>query len=107
MQGINKSKHVHLIDALLQMERLLREDKQANECLQQMVEYRAELESMYSDYKRLVEVLAIHISKYKALHGHIKIQHLGKKLKELKKEIPIEKPAFLMLVENIRLAYGN
>jgi arginine/lysine/ornithine decarboxylase len=46
MQGINKSKHVHLIDALLQMERLLREDKQLNECLQQMVEYRAELENM-------------------------------------------------------------
>ena len=86
MQGINKSKHVQLIDALLQMERLLREDKQLNECLQQMVEYRAELESIYSDYKSLVEVLADHISAYKALHGHIKIQHLGKKTERAEKE---------------------
>lgn len=98
---------MHLIDALLQMERLLSENKQANECLQQTVEYRVELESMYKNYEKLLEKLANQISKYEALYGHIKIQYLDKKLKELKKEIPVEKPAFAMLTENIRLAYGT
>jgi soluble cytochrome b562 len=104
MQGISQSKHQHLVDALLQMEQVL---KQNRECVEQAVEYRVELESMHKNYERLLDKLANQISEYEALYAHVKIQYVGKKLKELKKEIPVEKPAFALLTENIRLAYGT
>jgi hypothetical protein len=37
----------------------------------------------------------------------VKVQFLGKKLKQLKKEIPVEKPAFSVLQASIKLAYGT
>ncbi|EHQ27512.1 hypothetical protein [Mucilaginibacter paludis] len=104
MQGISKSRHVHLMDALLQLEQLLGKEC---ECLQQATEYRVELESMHSNYERLLEELARQITNYEVMYSHVKIQFLGKKLKELKKEISVEMPGFPVLVQNIRLAYGT
>lgn len=107
MQGINKAKHVHLIDALLHMERLLSGEQMECACIQQTAEYRRELEDMHSNYERLLEELSGQISAYEALFSQVKVQYLSRKLKELKKEISEEKPAFRMLTENIRIAYGT
>lgn len=104
MQGISKSRHTHLVDALLQMEQLLSKEC---ECLQQAGEYRVELESMHGNYERLLDELSKQIMEYEILYSHVKIQFLGKKLKELKKEISVEMPDFPMLMQNIRLAYGT
>lgn len=104
MQGISKSKHMHLIDALLQMEQLLSKEY---ECLQQTTGYRVELEAMHSNYERLLDELARQITDYEVLYSHVKIQFLGKKLKELKKEITVEMQNFPVLVRNIQLAYGT
>ncbi|CAM3736532.1 hypothetical protein MUGA111182_06270 [Mucilaginibacter galii] len=106
MQGINKAKHVHLIDALLQMEILLSREQVEFACIQQTVEYRRELEDMHSNYERLLEELSGQISAYEALFSQVKVQYLSRKLKELKKEISIERPAYPMLAENIRLAHS-
>jgi predicted nuclease with TOPRIM domain len=104
MQGISRSKHVHLMDALLQLETLLGKEC---ECLQQAGEYRAELETMHRNYERLLGELAQLITDYSVLYDEVKIRFLGKKLKELKKEISVEMPDFPMLVQNIRIAYGT
>ncbi len=66
-----------------------------------------ELEMMHRRYERTLADLSALIADYETLFSEVKVQYLGKKLKELKKEIPAEKPAFVMLVENIRLAYGT
>ncbi len=104
MQGISNARHVHLIGALLQLEQLLNREC---ECLQQASEYRAELETMHSNYERLLDELGRQIIEYEQLYSYVKIQFLGKKLKELKKEISVEMPDFPTLVRNIRLAYGT
>ncbi|EHQ27500.1 hypothetical protein [Mucilaginibacter paludis] len=83
MQGISKSRHVHLMDALLQLEYLL--GKECG-CLQQAGEYRAELATMHSDYERLLGELAKVITDYSVLYDEVKIRFLGKKLKELKRK---------------------
>ncbi|RQO64829.1 hypothetical protein DBR43_31610 [Pedobacter sp. KBW06] len=107
MQGINKAKHVHLIDALLHMERLLSSEQGACACVQQTAQYRQELEDMHGNYERLLEELSGQIRAYEALFSQVKVQYLGKKLKALKKEIPVEKPAFKVLIKNIRLTYNT
>lgn len=107
MQGINQSKHQHLLDALLQMERLLVSEQRECACVHQTAEYRRELEDMHLNYRRLLDELSRQISAYEDLFSQVKTQYLGKKLKELKKKIPTEKPAFVRLVENIRLTYGT
>ncbi len=104
MQGISNARHVHLIDALLQLEQLLNKEC---ECLQKAGEYRVELEAMHSNYERLLDELGKQIMEYELLYSHVKIQFLGKKLKELKKEISVEMPTFPTLVRNIRIAYGT
>jgi len=107
MQGINKAKHAHLIDALLQMERLLSREQRECGCIQQTAAYRLELEDMHVNYQVLLKNLSVQITAYEALFTQVKVQYLSKKLKELKKEISGEKPALRMLIENIRIAYGT
>lgn len=104
MQGISKSKHEHLMSALLQLEGLLNKEC---DCLEQAREYKSELETMHSNYERLLDELARKITDYEVFYSHVKIQFLGKKLKELKKDISVEKPSFPMLRQNIRLAYST
>jgi hypothetical protein len=107
MHGISRSRHEHLKDALLQMEGLLKECDLEPSCLQQAMEYNRELESMYQNYQRLLKELSRQITDYEILYIEVKVQFLGKKLKQLKKEIPVEKPAFSVLQASIKLAYGT
>ena len=81
MQGINKAKHVHLMDALLQLERLLAREQRECAFVQRTAEYRQELEDMHLIYERLLEQLSRQISAYEALFNQVKVQYLSKKLK--------------------------
>ena len=110
MQAISKGKHVHMIDALLQLEKLLIHEQECN-CLQQSADYRRELATMHANYEQLLEKLAEQISAYEALFGNVKVHFLSRKLRELKKDIPADRtasiPALAMLHNNIQLAYGT
>lgn len=106
MHGISKNRHWHLKNALLKLEVLLEGHGRERGCLQQATDYNRELETMYQNYERLLNELSGQINAYEVLYSEVKVQFLGKKLKELKKEIPAEKPAFVMLQASIRLAYG-
>ncbi len=107
MQGINKSKHAHLMDALLGLERLVRRQCADDKCMQEVAGHRDRLENIFGDYERLLAELAILITNYEVLYSEIKVHFLAKKLKEIKKEIAVEKPAFVTLQASIRLAYGT
>ena len=107
MQGISKTKHKHLADALLQLERLLSRDFKQDTEIQQALEYRKELELMHTEYERLLLDLSGIIDDYNELFGKVKIQFLSPKLKELRKHVPQDKPVFRLLTENIRMVYGT
>ena len=108
MQGISQSKHQHLVDALLHLEMLLSKDDDATGAdLQQAADYRLELEGMHRQYESLLIELSKVIVDYQDLFGRVKVQFLSKKLKTLKKQIPVDKPAMRLLVKNIQVAYGT
>lgn len=107
MHGISKSRHEHLHNAMLQMEELLSSNDRDCGFLHQAADYDRELESMYQNYERLLKELSSQITAYEILYSEVKVQFLGRKLKELKKEIPSEMPAFAMLQASIRLTYGT
>ena len=111
MRGITKGKHVHMIDALLQLEELLTHEQPECGCSQQARDYRRELAAMHANYELLLEKLAEQVSTYETLFGDVKINFLSRKLKELKKGIPADHAASIsslaMLHHNIQLAYGT
>lgn len=107
MQGINRSKHEHLRKALLQLTHLSNEGKKDHDFLQQAGDYREKLESLFSNYEQLLDDLERLIAEYELLYTYVKTHVLGRKLKELKKEIHTEEPSFLLLVENIHVSYGT
>lgn len=107
MQGISNSKHRHLVDALLQLENLLGRDFEHDADKQQAAEYRMELDLMLVDYERLLSDLAELIGHYNALSGKARLQFLSPKLKELRRQLPQDKPAFRLLARNIQLVYGS
>lgn len=107
MQGINKAKHAHLMDALLGLERLVSRECANDKCMQEMAKYRDQLKTKVEHYDHLLTELAILITDYEVLYSEVKVQFLAKKLKNLKKEINVKKPAFVILQSSIRLAYGT
>ena len=104
MQGINRKQYGHIVDALLRMERLLSDRQKECSSLKQAEDYKRDLESMYSNYERLLKELSEQITAYEILYSEVRVQFLYRMLKELKKQIPPEKPAFVMLQASIRLA---
>ena len=58
MQGINKKRHTHLVDALLQMESVWSCKQPECGCLQQAKYCRKELETKHANYEQLLEKLA-------------------------------------------------
>lgn len=104
MQGINRKQYGHIVDALLRMERLLSDRQKECSSLKQAEDYKRDLESMYSNYERLLKELSEQITSYEILYSEVRVQFLSRILKELKKQIPPEKPAFVMLQASIRLS---
>ena len=108
MQGINKAKHSHLMDALLGLERLVSRHCADGRCLQEVAEHRDRLVNEFEDYERLLTELANLIANYEVLCSEVKVQFLAKRLKSLKKEIAVEHQAItaINLKETIKLSYA-
>ena len=98
MQGINKSEHVHLLKALNQLEEIVSDGDRSYNQLLQVREYRNELDLMYANYQKMLINLEQHIIAYDELHKKVKIQYLGRKLKELKKTAHKEDITFASLL---------
>jgi hypothetical protein len=107
MQGISTSKHQHLVDALLQLEKLLNREFVHNTDPQMAAELRSELETLFGSYNRQVMALAKLIGDYHELFNKAKIQFLSPKLKELRKKAEHDARVFPLLAQNIRLVYGT
>jgi len=107
MQGINKSKHVHLLKALNQLEEIVSDGDRSYNQLLQVREYRNELDLMYANYQKMLINLEQHIIAYDELHKKVKIQYLGRKLKELRRAAPQEDNAFASLITDTLRSYGT
>lgn len=125
MHGINRSRHLHLIESLLLLEELLHEEKELlisdaagnnmeNKAVaenyqntsQAAAAYRAELEEIYSLYHMELASLAETIERYDKLFNHVKIEYVSKKLKDLKRRNDLEGVRVERLKDNIHTAYG-
>lgn len=107
MQGINNSKHRHLVDALLQFQNMLDRDFERDTDRQQAEELRLELEALHCSYSKQVNVLAELIGDYHELFSKVKLQFLSPKLKELKKQAEHDTRIWPMLAKSIQLVYGT
>ena len=107
MQGINKSEHVHLLKALNQLEEIVSDGDRSYNQLLQVREYRNELDLMYANYQKMLINLEQHIIAYDELHKKVKIQYLGRKLKELKKTAHKEDITFASLLSKTIRSYGT
>ena len=107
MQGINKSEHVHLLKALNQLEEILSDGDRSYNQLLQVREYRNELDLMYANYQKMLINLEQHIIAYDELHKKVKIQYLGRKLKELKKTAHKEDITFASLLSKTIRSFGT
>jgi len=107
MQGINKSEHVHLLKALNQLEEIVSDGDRSYNQLLQVREYRNELDLMYANYQKMLINLEQHIIAYDELHKKVKIQYLGRKLKELKKTAHKEDITFASLLSKTIRSFGT
>ncbi|MEO6148751.1 MAG: hypothetical protein ABIN95_00070 [Mucilaginibacter sp.] len=122
MQGISKSKHEHLLEALQQLEELLFAKEglkiktevetagtapDLQQVLRDAISAREELQQLYISYNITLESLALIISKYDKLYYHLRSDYVSKKLKELKREMPVTDEQFKLLKEGIHSAYGT
>jgi hypothetical protein len=122
MNGISKSKHEHLIEALLQLENLLLEKGQVlSSDTDDLCDYedpadiinackaagkaRVELEEIYTSYNLTLESLSALIKKYDELYNFIRAEYISKRLKELKRSIQPDNIQFQSLRDNIRTVY--
>ncbi|WP_256012087.1 hypothetical protein [Desertivirga xinjiangensis] len=105
MQGISTSKHQHLVDALLRMERLLNKktDQEADKLL--CAVYLRELETAFFQYEQLLSELSSLIEGYNELFGKAKTQFLSPRLKKLRRQVHKDTQLSYLVLENIRLVY--
>lgn len=103
MNGISRKKHQQLIELLSSLEVLMDKNTDAG-ALQETRLYRTQLTVMISDYEKKLRELALLIDSYEALHALVKTQFIGKKLRELRKEISSNDQDFSVLMKNIELA---
>ncbi|RYZ98553.1 MAG: hypothetical protein EOP47_19090 [Sphingobacteriaceae bacterium] len=123
MQGISKSKHEHLVEALQHLEGLLffsdndmklksqvqteNGSTDVQQDLKDAIIAREELQQLYLSYNITLKSLAAIISKYDKLYYHLRSDFVAKRLKELKREMPITDEQFRLLRESIHSAYGT
>ena len=122
MHGISRTRHVHLVDALLQLENIFAgiERKLVDSGLQtggrplkviptsaELKAKRLELENSHEIYLDMLGTLAFHIAAYEDLFADIKVHYVGNRLKELKKHVQPNSIAAEKLRAGISLAYGT
>ena len=124
MHGISKSKHEHLIESLLLLEKLLSEEQalinkakleldangvnviEPGSEYQMAAAYREELTQIYAQYNTILQSLAEVIERYDKLFNHVRLEYVSKKLKELKRKVNAGEVRFDLLKDNIHTAYG-
>ena len=124
MHGISKSKHEHLIESLLLLEKLLSEEQalinkakleldangvnviEPGSEYQMAAAYREELTQIYAQYNNILQSLAEVIERYDKLFNHVRLEYVSKKLKELKRKVNAGEVRFDLLKDNIHTAYG-
>lgn len=104
MQGINRHRHVNLVETLLQLE-----NKFANlaDEVADLKTKRVELENSYALYLQMLDALAFHIADYEDLFNDVKVNYVGNRLKELKKQMQSKSVDYDALKDSIVLAYGT
>ncbi len=105
MQGINKAKHAHLIDALHHLQQIIQQAD--TPCAQQAAAYSVALKDKYSEYEILLRELAIQIEAYEDLFAEVKVQFLGRKLRELKRQTLLPQPTFSVLRNAMHLEHST
>jgi hypothetical protein len=123
MHGISKSKHEHLIDSLILMEKIFQQEmdmvkatgrkgrdfdstiENYKDASIEAGHYRTELSEAFSSYNKKLHSLAVLIEKYDELFRHVKVEFVGKKLKDLKRNIDVDSQRFEQLRSNIQTAY--
>lgn len=83
MKGINRAKHLQLIDALNQLKDLQQDKGLSSD---DTLSFISDLEGMFKKYNSLLISLSIHIAEYEDRYNDIKVHHLSRKLRELKKD---------------------
>ncbi len=94
MQGINKKQHEYLLSALQQLEHVLTDielstqDKLLEElpASADIKKIKEKLQQDYLKYEDMLEHLAMHIKAYNDLSHQVRVYHIGKLLKRLKRE---------------------
>lgn len=119
MRGISKSKHENLLKAFDQLDKLLTEklmqepeqDNEATSNLKQALlkaaSAREELEQLYAEYNINLKMLASIITQYESVYDYLRLDHIGKRLKELKREIQTNDERFDELKTGIHAAYNT
>jgi hypothetical protein len=119
MHGISKSKHEHLMDALLQLENLLLMETTAQtdgvdspsgtqeleSTYKSVKKMRAELEEIFTTYNVALGSLAEMIHRYEELYNYSRVEYLAKVLKELRRRANPADDQFKLMKENIQTVY--
>ncbi|WP_256011489.1 hypothetical protein [Desertivirga xinjiangensis] len=120
MNGINKARHVNLVNALHQLESIaaLLESNSVVSCVKdesqslmfmptslELREKRLELEHSLEVYFNMLDDLANHISVYEDLFSNLKVSCVSAHLKALKKNIQPQDAIVSKLKTSISLAY--
>lgn len=122
MHGISRTRHAHLVDALLQLENIfadiernliasgLQAEVQPLTVIPTSAELKAKrlaLENSHQVYLDMLDALAFQIAAYEDLFADIKVHYVGNRLKELKKHVQPNSIAAEKLRAGISLAYGT
>lgn len=120
MRGISKSKHENLLKAFDQLDKLLTEklmlepeqdlNESTSDLKQAMLKAesaREELEQLYAEYNVNLKILASIIIQYESIYDYLRLDHIGKRLKELKREIQTNDERFDELKTGIHAAYNT
>ena len=122
MHGISRTRHAHLVDALLQLENIFAGIERnlvasgsqvAGHQLKviptsaELKTKRMELENSHEVYLDMLDALAFQIAAYEDLFADIKVRYVVNRLKELKKHVQLNSTAAEKLSAGISLAYGT
>ena len=108
MKAISNRKYEHLQGAMEELACLLLAQKGGDDTLnKQITEKREELKGLYKHYSEVLDQLEQLTHTYEELAMDIKINLLGKQLKEIKKQLSPGCPGYQHFGLSVQLLYGT
>lgn len=109
MKAISSSKYQHLQDAIAELTYVLsgQPEKGHAEIVRQLSEKQEQLKVIFKSYNELLIQLYGLAANYEELAMDIKVNLLGKQLKELRKHLPLESPVYQHVGISVKLLYGT